>query len=122
MALQLSKEVLSMMYVPFIIYVLVISIVLSLIFSKKFRKWFLIIVVSVVLIAATLSLHGIARAQVEEIKTCWIVEFDLAESIFIVEDEDGFLWEFKLDKDNYSIGDEYVLHLFEYEEPWLEEV
>lgn len=113
------------MYVPFILYVLTISIVLGLILSKKFRKWFLIVVISVTLIAATLSLHGIARAeQTEEVRTCWIVPFtyhNFATGTFTVEDEDGYLWDFYLGEGSYIVGDEYTLHLPVNEDPWLEE-
>ena len=66
------------------------------------------------------ALQNVAMA--EEERTCILVGFDLSKGLFVLKDEDGFLWEFYLEKENYTIGDEYTLHLPTDEEPWCEKV
>lgn len=55
-----------------------------------------------------------------EVRTCRINDFNLKESSFVLEDEDGYLWEFTLEDDDYAIGDEHTLHLPICSEPWIE--
>ena len=107
------------MYWGFIIYITVIGIIMALIMSHKARMFFIAVIIFALFIYGACALQNIARAEeTEEIRTCFIIGFDLSKGTFILKDEDGFLWEFSLEKDNYVLGDEYTLHLDD--TPWYE--
>ena len=56
----------------------------------------------------------------EEVRTAYLTNFNLSEGSFVLEDEDGYLWEFGFLEDEYHLGDEYILHLPENTDPWYE--
>ena len=108
------------MYIPFLIYVIVVIVLVGLVASDKFRAFFVAVIFAAALLYGAFAARN-AIAE-EEVRTAYLKQFDLATSCFILEDEDGYLWAFKLEEDDYSLGDEYVLHLPENEEPYYEEV
>lgn len=112
------------MFIPFIVYLVIVVTILGVLFSKKFRKWFILIIVCSALVAVILSLHGIARAeQPGEVRTCWITPFtyrNFAIGTFTVVDEDGYTWDFYLGEGSYVVDEEHTLHLPVDEDPWLE--
>lgn len=101
----------------FIIYMTVVAIALALIYSKKFRAFFVSVVLCASMIYGAIALQNAAMA---EERSCKIIEFKLNKSVFVLQDEDGFKWEFFFGKDSYKIGDKYILHLEENKEPWIE--
>lgn len=101
----------------FIIYMTVVTIVIALIYSKKLRAFFVSVVLCASMIYGAIALQNAAMA---EDRYCKIVDFRLEKGIFVLQDEDGFQWEFFFGKDSYKIGDEYILHLEENKEPVIE--
>ncbi len=104
-------------YIFFIIWG-TIAIVIGLILSKKFRMFlFAVILFAAFIYGAFAWRNAIAE---EETRTAFIVEFDLFKSTFILEDEDGYLWEFYLEENDYNVEDEYTLHLSDNANPYYE--
>lgn len=110
------------MYLGFIIYISVIATVFCFIKFPKFRLYVAAVILMAIFIFGCCALQNAARAEDEEVRTAFIVSFDLANNCFILEDEDGYLWAFKLENNNYTLGNEYILHLPIDSDPWYEEV
>ena len=106
----------------FFIYMAVVAIAIALVASRRFRVFFVAVALCACFIYGAFAARNAVAEEAGETRTCWIVEFDLEYSTFIVEDEDGYLWEFYLEEDDYSLGDEYVLHLPANTEPYCEAV
>lgn len=60
------------MYTAFIVYLIIIGIIMGVILSRKFREVLAVVLITAVLFAAVLTLHGAARA--EELKEGVIVK------------------------------------------------
>lgn len=108
------------MYIPFVVYVIVVLVAIGLVTSDKFRSFFVAVIFAAALLYGAFAARN-AIAE-EEVRTAYLKEFDLSTSCFILEDEDGFLWAFKLKDADYHLEDEYILHLSDNNEPWYEEV
>ena len=106
----------------FFIYMAVVAIVIALVVSKRFRVFFVAVALCACFIYGAFAARNALAEEAGETRTCWIIGFDLANSVFVVEDEDGFLWDFYLEEDDYSLGDEYILHLPANAEPYCEAV
>ena len=62
-----------------------------------------------VILTMVLTLTNMAKA--EERRTAFLHHFELEKGEFVLVDENGHPWPFKLDRGDYSIGDEFTVIL-----------
>ena len=67
------------------------------------------IVAVIVVIVTIFVFAGPLYGKAEEIRKVEVIDFDLANSFFVVKDEDSFEWYFKLGKFDLALGEEYRL-------------
>lgn len=100
------------MYTPFIIYCAVCVVAIALASSKKFRCWFAAILLGAIVFAGVLSLHGAARAEIPQERTCWVEQIHFHPDYIDVKDEDGYHWLIPFWKGmDISVGEEYTLYV-----------
>ena len=89
---------------------------------RKIIRWFAVLVGGAAVAAMFVMICFVCMdaARADEVRTAYIADFDLQNGDFILEDEDGYLWAFGFQKDEYYLGDEYTLHLEEDSDPWYE--
>lgn len=78
----------------------------------------LITIATILTIALILSLSLLLPACAEE-RTCWISRFILEDGAFEVIDENGFIWVFSLEEEDYFLFQEWTLILPEDADPYL---